>query len=350
MSSTIDERDWAAKTAMRLRIVQATKVESESQDRGREVWEFISQAMQELAQAEPGQRRRCMQALDEEFPFFESRPSRNGESQPDPPRTESGGETVEPASKPRPATVDELIDDLVVAAGALTDAERAQQSKRLFEAGFRVEQTHVRDSQGGLQAAVALPVYDEEHLRLKRTVERILDRVGAGKEGGRVELNLTRCMQMIGLMSDQYLLLHPQVWELWDHLAATQHFSTSFNRPTLLPAKALGDFLQGKSSTRRTDVGEMVTKTFYLLNALVTAVSEAGNEFAAWFFQKFGPDNIQSLIQFETDSRQAGPAEFWKRYCELTQHVNEAEMKEQFQSLLGKAMLRFLQRRPGTPG
>lgn len=340
--STINERDWAAKTAMRLRIVQATKVESDSPDRGREVWEFISLAMKELDSVDADQRRKCMRALDEEFPFFESRPSLGGEKE------ALVGSAPAGRAESVPASPDELVQQLIAASAAISGDEREKHARRLTEAGFQVEQTTVRDVPGGLKAALALPVYEEEHVRLKRTVDRILEKltIDLTKGGSRAELNLTRCLQMLGLMSEQYLHLHPQVWALWDHLASSQQYTTSFNRPTLPASQALAEFLQGKAGARRADLGEMVTKTYYLLNALITAVTEAGNEFALWFFQKFGPENIQSVLDFETNASKAGPAEYWKRYCELTQHENETEMKEQFQKLLGKAMLRHLQRRP----
>lgn len=349
--SVINERDWAAKTAMRLRIVQATMVESDSMERGREVWGFISEAIRELDQVKDDQRLRCMKALDEEFPFFDSRLTLDAEPSGEN-STAVAAELRAKRQQPVPVrlTLDEMIQELVVGYTTMKQDEREKCSRRLAEAGFLIEQPSLTGSEKALKAPLALPVYEEEQVRLKRTVDKILEKLGTEltKGGGKEELNLTRCLQMLGLMSEQYLALHPQVWALWDEMVSTQQYTTSFNRPTLPAAQALAEFLKGRSTTRRSDVGEMVTKSFYLMNALVLSVSEAGREFAVWFLQKFGPENIQSLMNFETNGSRAGPAEYWQRYFDLAHQYNEEEMKEQFQKLLGKAMMRHLQRRPAS--
>lgn len=335
-----NERDWAAKTAMRLRIVQAAMVESELEDRGSEVWAFIAQAFNELDTDDGEFQRRCMQALDEEFPFFESRP----------PLVEEPA--APPAEAPESASALDLVRQLTGMSSTMTSEEREKCSRMLAEAGFPVGPATSPTTPGTLTAAITLPVYEEENVRLKRTVDRILDRLGPGSATGTgtgdPRLSLIRCMQMLGLMSEQYLLVHPHIWALWDRLSSGQQHTTSFNRPPLEPSQALADFLKGSSTTRRSDVGDMVTKSFYLLNALTLAAGDAGKDFSRWFFQKFGPENIQSVMSFETGVSLAGPAEYWKRYVELTQLHNEDEMKEQFQNLLAKAMQRHLQRRPGS--
>ncbi|MEN3941797.1 hypothetical protein WJU23_10930 [Prosthecobacter sp. SYSU 5D2] len=339
-----NERDWAAKTAMRLRIVQAAMVESESEDRGSEVWAFIAEAINELDTDDGEYQRRCMKALDEEFPFFESRPA----------LTEEAAEPPAEAQEPAPASTSalDLVRQLSGMYSSMSTEEREKSSRMLAEAGFPIGQATAAAAPGSLTAAITLPGFEEENVRLKRTVERILERLGPGSASstshGDPRLSLIRCMQMLGLMSEQYLLVHPHIWALWDRLSSSQHHTTSFNRPSLEPSQALADFLKGSSTTRRSDVGDMVTKSFYLLNALVAASGDAGKDFARWFFQKFGPENIQSVMSFETGVSLAGPAEYWKRYVELTQLHNEDEMKEQFNNLLAKAMQRHLQRRPGS--
>lgn len=344
MNNEVNEHDWAARTAMRLRIVQGTMVESEEEDRGVQVWEFIAQALDEIAAVDPVFHQRCLQALDEEFPFFEARA-------PLPYGSENENPTAPFAAAAEPATTSatELARQLAAQAGSMSGEEKSHCMKLLAEAGLVPAPAGGADGRS-MPAVLTLPVYEEEIVRLKRTVERILQRLvpESATTVADPSLNLIRGMQMLGLMCEQFLLLHPQVWSLWDRLGGTQHHTTSFQRPPLEATQALADFLRGSSATRRSDVGDMVAKSFYLVTALVQAVSEAGRDFAIWYLQRFGPENIQSVMGFETGTSQAGPAEFWKRYVELTQLHNEEDLKMQFQSLLGKAVLRQLQKRPGS--
>ncbi len=339
--SLINERDWAARTAMRLRIVQATMLESDSKERGVDVWEFILDALRELPPTDEKKCRLCMKALDLEFPFFEARPTLEVQVRSDPP----------PPTESRlpPPTPETALEQFLIAASSLSVSERAKYGDKLERAGFLLAKKNEIQGDPTTKMPLSLPIYEEERERLQRTVIKIMKRLESdmGDESG-YELNLNRCMQMLGLLSEQYLLVHPHVWALWDYLSSSNHLTTTFKRPTLAAPKALASFLLGGTTARRADVGEMVTRSFHLMNALIAAVADAGQDFAAWFFQKFGPENIQSLMQFETSRGSVGPAEFWQRYCTLVTDLNETELKEQFHAMLGKAMSRHLNRRPNT--
>lgn len=344
--SVINERDWAAKTAMRLRVVQASMAESdEVQDRGSTVWEFIAQALNELGDVDERFRLKYLRALDEEFPFYQDRLAldQSGSVLDLTPTKTDTTKKVESQT----FTPEELLKQLLAAAANLTEAQIQEFSSKLVKGGYKCA-VDGEGLQGNASAMpVTMPTYQEEFTRLTKTVEKIQSTIGSKHFKSGASLNLIRSLQMLGLMSEQYILLHPQIWEMWEKIVTNQQYTTSFNRPALSPAEALAKFLEGAQSSKRADVGQMVAKTFYLTSALVASVENTGREFVSWFIEKFGAENIESLANFEAGEKSAGPAQYWKRYQELTELHSADELCEQFHNLLGKNMLRQIQRRPG---
>jgi len=343
------ERDWAAKTAMRLRIVQASIAESEideEADRGTVIWQFIADAMGELADLDERSRTNSLRLLDEEFPFYRDRAAMHN-PQGSPERAENPVRTSD-QSAALPPTPERLVEELLKAAGEMNEAELAEASEKLAAAGFRIAASKplVPDEQSILP--VSIPTFKEEISRLVKTVDKIRSTLGAGHVTDGVAFDLIRSMQMLGMMVEQFLTLHPQIWRMWEQIVTHHQYTTSFTKPSLPADKSLAQFLEGAATTKRSDVGRMVAKTFVLNSALVSAVENAGREFAAWFFEKFGPENIVAVANFECEGGEAGPERYWQRYLQLTGLHNAQELSEQFNNLLGRNMLRHIQRSGGA--
>ncbi len=339
--SMANQSEWAARTAMRLRVVQATMAESDAEsERGVEVWEFIAETMAELGSLTREEKKECLKALDREFPFYEDRV-----------RLEAKPEEPGVVSTSVLLTHEEMARKLVEAVATLETGQIERLSKLLCAGGYLLSSSSVAKSGtngGQTLLPVVIPTYQEEVARLTKIVEKIQSTIGKDFFANHEGLSLNRSMQILGLMCEQFLLLHPQIWGLWEGIVTNHQYTTSFNRPALPAAQALAQFLEGGSSTRRADVGQMVAKSFYLLNALVASVGTASQEFSSWFFEKFGPENIESVMNYETNGSKAGAAEYWKRYQQLAEQHNSEELREQFHNLLGKSMLRNIQRRGGA--
>ena len=331
---------WAAQAAVRLRVVQGTKLELDP-EAGPHVWEFVSEAMKEIAHASAEVRLRCMRALDREFPFFMARAA-NAETD----RGEAADEMDFEGGRdesPKVEGFETYLTELVAQAANMSDEDRQRVSQSLADAGFTLSAGGVADP-SRIEAFLSIPEMEDEQVRLRRMVQRIAERIGTevGTGGGK-GFNLNRCMQMLGLLVDQYLTVHEPVWTLWDKLVSGYHYTTSFHRPTLSVTEGLAVFMRGGSSVKKADVGEMIAKTFFLIRAMATAVDQAGAEFAQWFYQKYSPESIENYLGLETGTGKAGPAELWQHYLQVTGDNNEAEFREQFRTLLGKAMLQLLQ-------
>lgn len=345
--SVSNERDWAAKTAMRLRIVQASIAESESDDeadRGTIVWQFIADAMGELADLDERTRASSLRLLDEEFPFYQDRISihgSNGEGR-------RGGAADVPQKLMASATPQDLIQGLLQAAASLTDEERAQAAEQLAAGGIQVAAPKPMMPVEQSNLPLKLPAFQEEITRLVKTVEKIKSTLGTAHVTDGAAFDLIRSMQMLGMMVEQFLALHPQIWRMWEQIVTHHQYTTSFDKPSLPADKSLAQFLEGAATTKRSDVGRMVAKTFVLNSALVTAVENAGRDFASWFFEKFGPENIEALANFEAEGGDVGPENYWQRYLKLTELHNAQELSEQFNNLLGRNMLRHIQRISGA--
>lgn len=332
---------WAARAAVRLRVVQGTKLELDPEG-GPHVWEFVSEAMKEIAHVSAEVRLQCMRALDREFPFFMARVASaetDGSEVADAPVSE----VCDNASKANSHGFETCLTALLAQAVHMSDEDRQRVSRSLADAGFTLSSGGVADP-SRIEAFLSIPEMEDEQVRLRRMVQRIAERIGTevGTGGGK-GFNLNRCMQMLGLLVDQYLTVHEPVWTLWDKLVSGYHYTTSFQRPTLSVTEGLGVFMRGGTSVRKADVGEMIAKTFFLIRAMATAVDQAGAEFAQWFDQKYSPESIENYLTLETGTGKAGPAELWQHYLQVTGDNNEAEFREQFRALLGKAMLQLLQ-------
>ncbi|WP_395735706.1 hypothetical protein [Prosthecobacter sp.] len=338
------EREWAAKTAMRLHIWQESFAEDDPDTRGASIWEYIAGAFAELRNLDEGSFVRSLKALDEEFPFYRDRKAVGADLEypsPDSPPT------------PPPQTAKELLASLLAVAPSLKEDEREEISRQLKDAGFQVagESIITKPTQGANTSGLpmVMPEYAEEVSRLVKTVEKIQSALGGANFKAGEELNLIRSMQMLGLLSEQFLLLHPQVWSMWESMVTNHQYTTSFSKPAARPDELLAKFLLGATTAKRTDVGTLVAKTFYLAMALIAGVEMAGKEFASWFFDKFGPQNIESVIQYEANGVKVGPEEYWQRYRQMSESHTVEELSEQFNNLLGRNMIRYMQqRRPGV--
>ena len=338
----INEHDWAARTAMRLHIWQESFANEEPETRGAAVWEYIAGAFAELGETDERFRANSFRALDAEFPFYQERKVLI--------RPEEVG--VQP-SPLRPAlTAKETLENLLAFAPTLKEEEREDFARQLAEVGFMVQpQSMVFEKASPVKPVmaselpVAVPVTPDELSRLTKTVEKIQTVLGADHFDSDSTLYLTRSMQMLGLMSEQFLVLHPQIWSMWEKIATNNQYTTSFSKPSLSPDEALAKFLQGVSSAKRNDVAQLVAKTYGLASALVSAVEIAGREFAAWFFEKFGPQNIEAVVQYDADGGDSDAGQYWQRYRQMTEAQSAEELSEQFHNLLGRNMLRHIQKR-----
>lgn len=341
-----NERDWAAKTAMRLHIWQESFAADDPSTRGAEVWQYIADALGELGEMDERFRTTSLRALDEEFPFYRERKIVEGAAGGE---TSSLSSTAAPTPKEEPVDAETLAARLIEAAHGLTAGQRESIARQLAEAGIAISLKALEEPvaepgpKSGVNTLLAVPEFQDEIARLGKTVEKIQSTLGTAHFQAGVVIHLVRSMQMLGLMSEQFLQLHPQVWAMWEKIVTNHQYTTSFHKPALAPDESLAQFLLGTPSTKRADVGQMVSKTFYLAVAAVSAVETAGKEFAAWFFDKFGPQNIESIVQYEAKGADSTPEDYWKRYLHLAETYSTEELSEQFLNLLGRNMLRIIQ-------
>jgi hypothetical protein len=343
--NVINERDWAAKTAMRLHIWQESFAADDPSTRGAAVWQYIADALAELGEMDERFRVTSLRALDEEFPFYQERKVLEASARNDPLLVKKATE----ASPLEPTDAQTLTERLIQEASGLSADRRESIAKQLAEVGIVLPQNVAAGpvaealSRNEVSMHLTVPEYKDEIARLGKTVEKIQSTLGSTKfQAGKV-IHLIRSMQMLGLMSEQFLQLHPQVWAMWEKIVTNHQYTTSFHKPALSPDESLAQFLLGAPSTKRADVGQMVSKTFYLAVAAVSAVETAGKEFAAWFFDKFGPQNIESIVQYESKGGDSTPQDYWKHYLHLAETYSTEELSEQFLNLLGRNMLRIIQ-------
>ncbi len=186
--SVYNERDWAAKTAMRLRIVQEAIAESESdgeEDRGTIVWQFIADAMGELADVDERSRANSLRLLDEEFPFYQDRVVIQNSDHAVHPPSETGAKVTDDKTRTSP-TPQDIVQDLLKAAGGMKEEERAEIAEQLVAAGFQVTAPIALTPDEQSKLPVSMPAFHEEVSRLAKTVDKIKSTLGVAHvtEGG----------------------------------------------------------------------------------------------------------------------------------------------------------------------
>lgn len=342
--SLTPQQEWAAQTAVRLHVWQECLFEDDPDIRGAEVWNYIAAALEELQPYNQESRATFLRALDDAFPFYQERKAVPAEVVPG--IGEKNGQS-DPGTKEREElTALEHAEVLVQKAEKLSGEEKALLAAKLAKAGILLPAPRAETSANSTEALprLLLPVFEDETARLNSMVERIQTTLGETHFEEKSALSLVRSFQMLGLMSEHFLLLHPKIWSMWERIVSSHHYTTSFNRPALAPEMSLAHFLQGETSARRKDVGLMVAKTFYLTQALIAAVEAAGIEFSEWFFEKFGPLNIESVVKYEAGEEEPEAVDFWRRYQHLAESHTAKEMGEQFVNLLGRQMLQQIQK------
>ena len=108
--NVINERDWAAKTAMRLHIWQESFAADDPSTRGAAVWQYIADALAELGEMDERFRATSLRALDEEFPFYQERKVLEASARNDPPPVKH----ADAPSPPEPAADAQTLTERLI--------------------------------------------------------------------------------------------------------------------------------------------------------------------------------------------------------------------------------------------
>jgi hypothetical protein len=270
---------WAAKSACRLRTIQASFSDDAPENR-RSV--LVEEIQSQLRQVPESSRRDFLDALSSYFPVL-------------------SGQTETPVT-PAPAEPStlELSERLMAGFAQAAPEERAAISERLRAAGLLVVISERPD----------LPM--ELRGKLGLTPEQPIDP--------------ERFANLFVILADIVLALDSVIWGIWRNLAPR---SSLKREPAEVVRGLLGRYLQGDREVAAYQIGLLLNRTRQVTVALLSAFGSAGTKFAVWYLNSFAPERIRRSVE-------AGGPGFlknidqrcWHRYSELAGQLNGPLIEE----------------------
>ncbi len=291
---TEQETNWINELAARLRLIQTDTASAEPEKRREFLQEEVARKLNTVPQAN---RKRFIEALLARFPvagqILKSAPA---PSAPAP----SAQPPPAPAAPARaPETADETLERFLEAASKLPEAQRAELSKRLADAGFIWVD---RD-------ALVLEVSDELRQKL-------------GLQGDQ-QPRLSRVVELAIFLVDALCLLDRTALKTMRELAPrsrllqrSEDFRNSAARFLLSDSESVEPQWQAMRG---------------LLGGLLAAIQGGGREFGRQYLEQFSPSAIEDIVEMEGRYKRMmmGPNKkecCWEKYKELAGDYATADL------------------------
>jgi hypothetical protein len=136
---------------------------------------------------------------------------------------------------------------------------------------------------------------------------------------GREHTNATQIAELNALLVDFVLKLEPLVWNTWRKLSPR-----SAVRPQGSLKKNIEQFLGDDTDVSGDQFDNDLKVLQRLIAAIISAVSQAGGQFAKRHLAKFSPSEISALVKMEHGSVfVSNEVKCWRKYVELAETLNE---------------------------
>jgi hypothetical protein len=276
-------------TANRLRMVQA-----DFADQGADVRrEYLSEEIERaLSSVVPEQRQPFLAELMAQFPSWDARVEVQLR------REETTDRTLTDARELRDPNF--LVARLIDRAAELGESDRKVLVERLKEANLASlgQQAWSPDAESKLRQDLRLPAEP---------------------------VDPTRALELVGMLADFALRLDQLVWGAWRKVAPRSGIRQ--DRPLQQTIKA---FLTGSQDVPRGQVAGDLEKLRQLIASLISAVGQAGRQFASRHLGRFSPVEIEALASLEGGGFLVSKeVKCWRKYVELADALNEASIESE---------------------
>ena len=287
--STDKTKQLVAATANRLRMVQA-----DFADQGAEVRrEYLSEEVERaLSNVVPDQRQAFLSDLMEQFPSWDARVEVQLRGEETTERTQTDARELQDPNF--------LVARLIDRAGELGESERKVLVERLKEAGLASisQGAWPEEAEAGLRQALRLPPEP---------------------------IDARRALELVGLASDFALRLDQLVWGAWQRIDPRSNIRR--DKPLQQTLKA---FLTGDQDVPRGQIAGDLEKLRQLIASLISAVGQAGRQFASRHLAKFSPVEIEALAGLEGGGFLVSKeVKCWRKYVELAEALSEAAIENE---------------------
>jgi len=287
--STVNISQIVTATANRLRMVQVDFSDQTAEARREYLSEEIERALSSVV---PDQRQEFLRALMEQFPSWDARVEVQLRKEDTTDRTLTDARELQDPNF--------LVARLIDRAAALGEGERKVLVERLKEANLAVV------SQGAWpeEAAAAL----RQALRL---TEPTLDPV--------------RTLELVGVLSDFAMKLDQLVWSTWRAIAPRAEI-----RQGRKLQQTVKSFITGSQDVPLGQVTGDLERLRQLIAAMISAIGQAGRQFASRHLSRFAPAEIEALASLESGGFLVSKdVKCWRKYRELAESLNEAAIENE---------------------
>ena len=303
MSDTqTDKSQLVVATANRLRMIQTDLAETSPEIRQ----QYLSDELERgLANVVPAERAAFLDELQTLFPTWEPRIDR---------RKNGDGSSGESASDRR--ELDDpsfLVQRLAELAPSMSDADRRAAAARLRDAGLGAEGRQVWPE----QAAQKLRV----HLKLPENAE----------------IDPLRSMELLHWMTDLVNSLDQIVWSTWKAVSPRSDIRGAGEVRKTLPA-----YLSGDANLSRADALQQVERLRQMTAAMISAISQAGYQYAQQHYTRFAPDRIEAVARQDKKTLESAGVACWRKYCELFGTADQATIERDIMQLIGEYAERLM--------
>lgn len=255
--------------------------------------EYLSEEVERASSSvAPEQRQEFLKALMEEFPSWDAKVEVQLRKDDTTDRTTTDQKELQDPNF--------LVARLIECSAELGEGERKVLAERLKEAGL------VTVSQG------AWPTEAEAQLRQAlRLTEPTIDAV--------------RVLELVGMLSDFALRLDQLCWGSWRRISPKSNIRQDKKLQATLKRNIVGD-----PDVPRGQVAADLEKLRQLIASLVSAVGQAGRQFAGRHVAKFSPHEIEALANLEGGGFLVSKdTKCWRKYVELADALNEAAIENE---------------------
>jgi hypothetical protein len=190
-----------------------------------------------------------------------------------------------------------LIDLLPV----LSDEERQALVERLSEADLVPEIQHHWPEHPAKALAAALDLEDE------------------------ISLDMAPLLELAALLVAFVRSLDQLAWETWRRMAPR----STIRRPTRVRGTAR-KFVGGDTEVSREQLSEDLDTLRRLIASLISAVGQAGRQFASNYHRNLSPSEIEEIVKTEGVKFYESPkAKYWDKYCDLAKGIDEQAVERE---------------------
>jgi hypothetical protein len=286
-----DRAKLAAATANRLRLVQTDFADESEQVRRDYLADEIQRALSSIV---PSERQEFLEELSSRFPTWDAQVDLGGSRQ-------HASVVQTPTDQKELQDPSFLVSRLIELSPKLSQQQKDALVHKLREAGL---------------APAAVVEWPEQPAQMARTKLQA---------GPRDPLDPGRVLELLSLEAEFTASLDQLVWTTWRTVAPR----SQIRRPQGL-LKNMARFASGDPDVARGQVTMDLDKLRQLVAAIISAISQAGRQFAHNHAVKFSPQEIEALAAMERGGMLVSKeVKCWRKYVELAAGRDEASIESE---------------------